>query len=292
MGAVLCMVWLGCKQDAPQVPQTPQAPAAPAAPAEAAKPEVGEEQDSGLPAGTNEQIILLTRAKRYVLQGDHDSAEPLFEALVKQERFTEPVLTGTLSLVALRIEQGKRDEALALCDALLAREDAKAHAEPFLLAGRVYAAQGEPQRAKEALMAAAERQPSWFFIWAELAQLAEAAGDDAGVDEALARYEAAHTLAVGRLTKKIAGPSERIKIIDALALVDDEASRDPLIAALKDEDPLVRERAAHALGEFGAGEFGGEPVREALKGVLVYDTHEPVREAARAALKRLKQGGK
>jgi HEAT repeat protein len=240
---------------------------------------------SGMSPGTTDQIAMLTRAKRYVLEQDLDSAEPLFEELVKEERFSAVVLTAVMALAELRIEQKHPEQALALYQAMLEREDARGYGESWLMVGRMYGALGETARGIEALKEAVRLEPGWFFVLAELALQCEVLGDKQGVEEYWARYETEQARAVGRLSKKIAGPSERVKIVDAMALVDDERLVAPLIEALKDEEPLVRERAALALGELG--ETSGAAGREALKAALVHDTQEPVREAARAALKKI-----
>jgi tetratricopeptide (TPR) repeat protein len=199
--------------------------------------------------------------------------------------FTEVVLAGTMALAELRLDQGKNEEAFALYEALLARPDVMPYSEPIVLVGRMYAGFGKGERAVALFKDALEREPSWFFLWAELADQYETLGDKEGSTHAWARYGEEHKRAIGRLRTKIAGPSERVRIVDALAIVQDEDSIEPLIGALKDEEPLVRERAAQALGEQGA--TAGAAARDALKAALVQDTAEPVREAARAALKQL-----
>jgi HEAT repeat protein len=293
---IAALIGLSCACDGPAPAVAPAVGPALAAPdagavaapdmARAAPSEAEQAADAGaLPAGTPSQVVLLTRAKRYALESDLDSAEALFEALSKEAVFTEAVLAGTMALAELRLEQSKDEEAFALYEALLARPDVRAYSEPLVLVGRMYAAFGKGERAVALFKDALEREPSWFFLWAELADRYEALGDKEGSTHAWGRYSEEHKRAIGRLRTKIAGPSERIRIVDALAIVEDEDSIAPLIGALQDEEPLVRERAAQALGE--QGEAAGAAGRDALKAALVQDTAEPVREAARASLKLL-----
>jgi HEAT repeat protein len=61
---------------------------------------------------------------------------------------------------------------------------------------------------------------------------------------------------------------------------------DPLVAALDDDEPIVRENAATALGNSGDD---GSRIQEALS-IAERDEDEGVAEAARAALSKLRQG--
>jgi tetratricopeptide (TPR) repeat protein len=293
----LLLASAACERPSPSTPQADLATASPDAPADLSaatveSPEAPVEPPQApavrrLDQGSAEQLVLLTRARRFVLEGDLDSAEAIFEELITSKPTTSAVLAGTLALAALHLNHNRNAQAIALCDQLAARDDA-AFAELHWMLSKTYIDAGDDPRAIAALRRALELEPDWFFLWAELAARLDLQPDQAqAAQEAWERYDEQFAFQSGRLTTKIAFEAERALIAERLRFVEDERAVAPLIAALEDEDPTVRERAAESLGELAG--LKDEAALKAIKRVIARDSEEAVRTAARASLKLMNQ---
>lgn len=115
--------------------------------------------------------------------------------------------------------------------------------------------------------------------------------------EGMVRIEAVQALGKRKEAKAIDGlcslvtgddaPSIRVAAAEALAAIGDLASGHCLVGALEDEEPEVRAAAATALGQIGCC-----AAMERLIGLAQNDPHQTVREAAVAAVNRLRRQAK
>ncbi len=275
-------VWLsGCERapeppsarDTTQASPVTTAAAAATTPTPATTPEPAGERVRALAEATPEQLTLLEQAKVRFLAGDDAGAAPLFERLASSRPISSPVVTA---VVALGASEAPLD-ALARYASVMPQ--AEGVPEVHLMMARAYAQQSKFALAASSYERVLRLDPSQLLAHVELGQMRERAGDLEGAARAFLDYERAVYSQAKRLEDAATPPDERLALIDALSLLEDDRVAQALVAAAqRDPDVTVRARAARALGEARVVSS-----RELLQ-ALAQDEAPQVAQAAREAL--------
>ena len=242
-------------------------------------------QEDGLGEGTDEQLALLTRAKKAWLTEDMERAETLFEKLADTGPLSGSKVSGIIALADIYNETDRPKKALELYEGLAAEvEDLP---EVQIVIARALADMGETSRAIGAYKKLLRAQPDYVFALIELGELYAKAGQDEKAAKSYYKYEQKVYKMADKLEKKETPPGDKLHILDVFSLVSDDRAAEATIAALGDEEPVVRRKAAVVLGQTGATD-----AIDLLEKVAVNDPSRGVRMAAKGAIKELEKAKK
>jgi len=240
-----------------------------------------ESDDATLPAGTDEQLQIMIRAKSAFLSDDWGQARLLFERLIETGPVSGPQVTAYIALGKILRDDGDLSGARRLYDRLLRL--APQISEVHYVVGRTLAEQGETQEATKALERALKIRPDFIQIHLELGEIYLGAGQKALGQKSLYRYEEEVYAFAKELGAAKTPTHRKLKILDVFSYLSDDRVNQAILARLKDAQPEVRE-ASVALVE----DFGLSAALHRLEVLSVSDPDTRVRLAANAAIKALR----
>lgn len=241
-----------------------------------------EQPKDKLGPGTEEQIRLLTQAKKFYLNNQKEKSEPYFKALAESKPLSGPVVSAAIALGDIYSATNRSEEAIKLYQELIKQDSSIA--EVYLVVGRAY---GRLKHDKDAIVAfekALRLSPHMVFIYPELAEVYMRAGEKEKSANAYLTYEK-KVYAMAKQLESISTLSvkDRLNIIDVFSFLDDDRVIKALIyAATKDDNHVVRAGAVNALVELQAAD-----AKPALKKALDREKDHEVRKVITEALKEM-----
>ena len=235
------------------------------------------ETDEGiLGPGTDEQRVLLAKAKASMLTDDWESAEREFNRVIKTGEMSGPQVTAYIALAQIHRDNDEPDKALEL----LAKLQEVELAEVQFVVARALTDSGESTKAMRAYEKTIKLQPDYLQAIVELAGLYAKAGKKDQAEKLFFDYEKKVYGYAKKLESMDTPPEERLHALEVFTFVDDDRANQAIVRALNDPEPKIRLEAVDLVRDMKLG-----AAKEKIALMESADPDLKVRMAAKETLK-------
>lgn len=281
LAACLAVSMLGSCEQKKEPPAEPaMAQTGETDPEEARETEKTQDESDKLSDGTDEQRVILARAKGHFLNNEFDAARKEFTHLVRTGPVSSPQVTAYIALGELHREDGDPQKALELYREL--QKKAPELPEVHFMTARALAEEGETTAAVRAYENAIKLQPDYLQAYVELGALYSKAGREEEGQKIFLEYEKRVYSLAKTLEDPQATAEDQVHVLEVFSFIQDDRANAAILKSLSNPHPPVRERAVELAEEFKLG-----AATEKLTAMAVQDPHMRVRMAAKEAAESL-----